>query len=267
MKKRYILYSLIGLFLGGGAIPTSAFAAIAYDNSIGSASSFTTISFTTTGSDIAIVVFCYATSPSYTSSSMTWNGVSMTRDDFSPVGNGEGVITFHIFNADAGTHDFVFTDAGGVYRCNAQSYTGVDHTVFDTAQVVSPTTGGTQNAPVATVTDGAYLVRGNYCNAPTFTSPATPVATADNIYSGQLITTTAGSYSLDSTSSSCTGALSLVALKPYSAGGGGGGATTTPAVMTYYDQMFMYGVLIFFLSFLTWGSIFGFIRSGEAKLK
>ena len=196
--------------------------AIALDNNLVAtivSTSTNTVSYTTTGSNLYLVVGTLIQG-SFTCTGVTYNGVAMTQltsVDASVVSGGETNYLFGLANPASGAHNIVASFSGATTNAVlATSYTGAQQT---TAVEASNTSASSGTISVTTSTNNDWLVGFARAGGNTTAGSNTTIrGAASNIsmMDTNAAQTPAGAYSLNFTGTG--GNVSqAIALKPFSA--------------------------------------------------
>ena len=181
-----------------------------------------TLSFTTTGSERALVVFVNTVDPTGDIiSGVTYGGTAMTLIDKTVRYTGTNwTYLFYLLNPASGANDIVasFTESSAHAQIFASSYTGVNQTAID-AQNKNTGTGTTSvTVSITTVADNCWLVGGGAYESGISAGANTVIRQHESLGSGIIDSDGAksppGSYSLNLTQNSGNFGIVAVSLAP-----------------------------------------------------
>lgn len=265
---------LLILFL---CLPLTSYGAIAHDassyNSWNTASS-QTWSHTITGTDTFLVVYGWVNNSSDSVTSVTYNGVSMTRlnDVTTYNGGGNRAYLYYLFAPDTGTHNIVATLTGSYSSAwIGESYTGASQSTFPDSYVESGGDGSSNTYSINTTTtsDNSWVLGfGTGLDGICSAGSGTTMRTTNNPFSSDSggAISPAGSASQSYVScgnrvedkmivgvylatSSPTGSITYGTTSPF--------ATTT---IYYHDWLFVNAIIVGLLGFLGIGFILNPIK-------
>ncbi len=227
MKK----YLLLAVFL---FLPNLSHAAIAFDAatdggfSSNSVSPSLTFSHTTTGTNLTLLVFCTTgnvVSQDDAITGITYNGVAMTRVNFSPFVASVGPFyNYYLKGPATGANNVVVTGAteANAYRlfCSSASYTGTDQSNYDAQTTNSALATATFNTSLVSIADNSWHIIGV---GTSLTAPAAGTATtlrlnASNsfvfVFDSNSAKTPPGSVTLQETAAAENWNASMITLRP-----------------------------------------------------
>jgi len=264
MKKFLILVLLLII------IPNISKADIAFDNFTNGgffASGTTdTYSHTVSGSDKILFVFIRLGGTSDLVTSVTYNGDGMTLVDKDIGSNNLGTYLYYLVNPDSGTHDVTINlSSTATVLSTASSYNGANQTTQLDATGKTSGTGTIGTISLTTVADNTWIVAG-------FNSGAGNLDSLSDIYTrgfgdntgiaffdsnGNISPASAQSPTVIMDSGLYRGI--YASINPSTTGSGTTTATTTTEIL-YSDWLLVNSVIIFMLSFLTWGYLWSIFK-------
>lgn len=133
--------------------------AVAFDNSaVGGIPilSGTPYSFTTSGSDRLLLIGLATPGGSDNISSVTYNGVAMTRYVQAVDASNYSIYLYYLLNPASGANNYVVTGSGVIFG-QVVSYTGVSQTGFPDAGSTNQSTGTSQTTSLTTVANNCWV--------------------------------------------------------------------------------------------------------------
>lgn len=144
--------------------------AIAFDSktaSTTSASATLSFSHTCSGTDRILFVISTANGSAFTTTGVTYNGVSMTKAHELRITTGPIQYMWYLLNPASGSNTVTITNSGSVTAGSAISFNGVSQTGFPDASSTNGSASATSsyNTTITTVADNCFILSTSRMNA------------------------------------------------------------------------------------------------------